>query len=73
LEKEDEDSLAEEASEGAETRRVSNSTLSDFRMLEEVGHGSFGTVRLVEKDNYRYALKELSKARVIEVRDRPLL
>ena len=39
-------------------------------MLEEVGHGSFGTVRLVEKDNYRYALKELSKARVIEVRDR---
>jgi len=36
-------------------------------MLEEVGSGSFGLVRLVEKDGKKYALKELSKNRILEV------
>ena len=42
-------------------------TLEDFRVLEEVGQGSFGLVRLVEKDGFKYALKELSKNRVMEL------
>ena len=41
--------------------------LEDFRVLEEVGQGSFGLVRLVEKDGFKYALKELSKNRVMEL------
>ncbi len=42
-------------------------TLKDFRILEEVGSGSFGLVRLVEKDGFKYALKELSKNKVMEL------
>jgi 3-phosphoinositide dependent protein kinase-1 len=42
-------------------------TLADFRILEEVGSGSFGLVRLVEKNSFKYALKELSKNRVMEL------
>ncbi len=42
-------------------------TLADFRILEEVGSGSFGLVKLVEKDGFKYALKELSKNRVMEL------
>jgi serine/threonine protein kinase len=36
-------------------------------VLEEVGSGSFGLVKLVEKDKFKYALKELSKNRVMEL------
>ena len=42
--------------------------LSDYQILEEVGSGSFGIVRLVMRDNQKYALKELSKQRVLDVR-----
>ena len=42
--------------------------LSDYQILEEVGAGSFGIVRLVMKNDKKFALKELSKQRVIEVR-----
>ncbi len=42
--------------------------ISDYRVLEEIGSGSFGLVKLVEKDGFKYALKELSKDQVISVR-----
>ena len=47
--------------------------LSDFTILEELGAGSFGIVKLVEKDGLKYALKELSKQKVIDVNKSSLL
>lgn len=35
-------------------------SIEDFVLLEEIGSGSFGMVRLVQKEGKKYALKELS-------------
>jgi hypothetical protein len=36
-------------------------------VLEEIGSGSFGIVKLVMRNQQKFALKELQKQRVVEV------
>lgn len=40
---------------------------TDFKILGLLGQGSYGKVKLVEKDNKRYALKELQKEFIVKV------
>ena len=40
-------------------------TKEDFKIIDELGQGSFGKVYLVEKDGVKYALKEVNKDFII--------
>jgi serine/threonine protein kinase len=41
-------------------QKKKGTSIDDFVLLEEIGSGSFGMVRLVQKEGKKYALKELS-------------
>ena len=50
-------------------QKKKGTSIDDFVLLEEIGSGSFGMVRLVQKEGKKYALKELSQQRVADVND----
>ncbi len=52
----------------ASTAAAVDVTLKDFQVIETIGSGSYGKVKLVEKDGRRYALKQLNKDHIIKVR-----
>eukprot|EP00347_Sterkiella_histriomuscorum_P007241 403349719 len=45
----------------------SEMSLKDFKIIENIGSGSFGIVYVVEKDGKQYAMKELMKEQILRV------
>lgn len=39
---------------------------NDFKIIKTLGEGSFGKVSLVEKDGFKYALKEVNKEFIVK-------
>ncbi|CDW75605.1 UNKNOWN [Stylonychia lemnae] len=48
-----------------ESKKAAEFSLKDFKVIDNIGSGSFGIVYIVEKDGKQYAMKELMKDQII--------